>query len=90
MSVTILVVPATLFASKLMYQSSAQSLSVIANCTSLVSSSVICFDSHIFAQMNKCFLGSFASSPRIYGNLMVGSCSSIMNVELLLLHSVDT
>jgi hypothetical protein len=40
--------------------------------------------------MKKCFLGSFAASPRNSGNLMVGSCPAILNVELLPLHGVDT
>jgi hypothetical protein len=77
--------------SRLMYQSSARSLSVIASCSSLVSSSVICFASHIFVQMNKFFFGSSAASPQNSGNLIVGSCPTILNIEFLPLpHGVDT
>jgi hypothetical protein len=90
MSTSVLVVLGALFASKLMYQSSARSLSVIANCVSLVSSSVIYFDSHIFSQINRCFSGSYVASPRNYGNLMVGLCPAILNVELLPPRGVDT
>jgi hypothetical protein len=39
--------------------------------------------------MKKCFSRSFVASPRNYGNLMVGSCPVIMNVELLPQHGVD-
>jgi hypothetical protein len=85
-----MVVPGGLFAYKLMYQSSARSLSVIANYASLVSSSVICFTSQIFSQINKCFSGSSNASPLNSGNLMVGSCPAILNVELLPLRGVDT
>jgi hypothetical protein len=90
MSASVLVVPGELFVSKLMYQSSVWYLRVIANYASLVSSSVILFASHIFAQINKCFLGSYVSSPRNYGNLMVGSYPAILNVELLPPRGVDT
>jgi hypothetical protein len=77
--------------SRVMYQSSAQCLSVISSCASLVSSLVICFASQIFAQMNKFFSGSSAASPRNYGNLIVGSCPAILNTKLLPpLHGVDT
>jgi hypothetical protein len=69
--------------SRRMYQSSAWSLSVISNCASLVSSSMIYFASQIFAQMNKCFSRSFVSSPQNSGNLIVGSCPSILNTEVL-------
>jgi hypothetical protein len=90
MPVSVLVIPGALFVSKLMYHYSVQSLSIITNCASFVSSLVICFASQIFAQMKKCFSGSSAASPQNYGNLMVGSCLSILNVELLPPHSVDT
>ena len=77
--------------SKLMYQFSAWSLSMIASCASLVSSSVICFSSHIFAQMNKFFLGSSAASPQNSSNQIMGSCPAILNTEFLPpLRSVDT
>jgi hypothetical protein len=33
--------------------------------------------------MNKCFSGSFVSSPRNFGNLIVRSCPTILNTELL-------
>jgi hypothetical protein len=90
MFASVLFVLGALFASKLMYPSSARSLSVIASCASLESSSVICFSSHIFAQMNKCFSGSSVASLQNYGNLMVGSCPAIPNVEPLPPSSVDT
>jgi len=90
MSTNVLVIPGALFVSRLMYQSSARSLSVIASCASLVSSLVIYFASQIFAQMNKCFLGSYVASPRNFDNLMVGSCPAILNVELLPPRGVDT
>ena len=90
MFVNVLVVPVALFVYRLMYQSSVWSLSVIASYAILVSSSVICFSSHIFAQMNKCFSGSFATSPRYSGNLMVGLCPTILDVELLSPCGVDT
>jgi hypothetical protein len=83
MSASVLVVPGALFVSRLMYQSSVRSLSVIASCASLVSSSVIYFASQIFAQINKCFLGSSAASPQNSGNLIIGSCPAILNTELL-------
>jgi hypothetical protein len=69
--------------SRLMYQSSAQSLSVIASCASLVLSSMIYFASQILAQMNRCFSGSFATPPQKSGNLIVGLCLSILSTELL-------
>jgi hypothetical protein len=69
--------------SKLIYQSSARSLNVIANCASLVSSPVICLASQIFSQINRCFYGSFDASPLNSGNMMVGSCPTILNVELV-------
>jgi hypothetical protein len=90
MSSSVLLIPGALFASKLMYQSNVRSLSVIASCATLVSSSVICFSSHIFAQMNKCFSGSSVASPQNSGNLMVGSFPTILNVELLHPCGVDT
>jgi hypothetical protein len=77
--------------SRLMYQSSARSLSVIASCVSLVSSSMIFFSSQIFVQMNKFFWGSSVASPQNSGNLIVGSCLAIPNTELLPPpHGVDT
>jgi hypothetical protein len=85
-----LVVSGGLFVAKLIYQSNAQSLSVIATCANLVSSSVIFFSSQILSHMNKCFFGSSDASPLNYGNLMVGSCLAILNVELLPLCCVDT
>jgi hypothetical protein len=88
-STTILVVPSGLFAAKIMYQSSARSLSVMDNCTSLVSSYVIFFSSWIFSWMNKFFSRSFDTSPLNYGKLVVGSCPAILNDELLPPHSVD-
>jgi hypothetical protein len=91
MSASVLVIPGALFVSRLMYQSSAWSLSIIASCASLVSSSVICFASQIFAQMNKCFSGSSVASPQNSGNQIVGSCPAILNTELLPpLRGVDT
>jgi hypothetical protein len=91
MSTNVLVVPCALFVPRLMYQSSARSLSMIANYASLVSSSVICFASQIFAQMNNFFSGSYVASPRNSGNLIVVSCLAILNTELLpLVHGVDT
>jgi hypothetical protein len=40
--------------------------------------------------MNKCFSGSSNASPQNYGNLIMGSCPSILNyVELLPPHGVD-
>jgi hypothetical protein len=63
---------------------------MIAKCTSLVSSSMICFASQIFSQMNKFFSGSSDASPLNSGNLIVGSCPEILNVELLPSHNVDT
>jgi hypothetical protein len=91
MSASVLIIPGALLVSRLMYQSSVQSLSVIASCASLVSSSVIYFSSQIFSQMNKCFSGSSVASPHNFGNLIMGSCPSILNTELLPpSHSVDT
>jgi hypothetical protein len=82
--------PYGLFTSRLIYQSSALSLSVIANCMSFVSSSVIFFSSRIFSQKNKCFSVSSNASPRNSSNLIVGSCPAILNcIELLPPHSVD-
>jgi hypothetical protein len=69
--------------SRLMYQSSVWSLSMIHNYKSLVSSSVICFASQIFAKMNKCFSGSSVASPQNSGNLIMGLCPAILNTELL-------
>jgi hypothetical protein len=89
-STIVLVVLGGLFAAKIIYQSSVQSLNVIADCTSLVSSSVIYFASQIFSQINMCFSGSYNASPLNSGNLMVGSCPSILNVELLPPCGVDT
>jgi hypothetical protein len=83
MSAIVLVVPRGLFVAKIIYQSSVQSLSVIANYVTLVSSSVIYFASQIFSQMNKCFFRSSDASPLNYDNLMVGSHLSILNTELL-------
>jgi hypothetical protein len=85
----VLVVLGRLFVDKLIYQSSARSLNVIGNCASLVSSSVIYFSSQIFLQINRFFFGSSDSYPLNYGNLMVGSCPPILNVELVPLHGVD-
>jgi hypothetical protein len=77
--------------SRIMCQSSAQSLSVIASCTSLVLSLVIYFSSQILAQMNRLFSGSSAASPRNSGNLIVGLCPAILSAELLPPpHGVDT
>jgi hypothetical protein len=73
-----------------MYQSSARSLSVMDNCTSLVFSTVICFSSHIFSQLNEFFSGSSDASPLNFGNLMVGSCSAILKVKIIPPHDVDT
>jgi hypothetical protein len=88
---SVLVILGALFVSRLMYQSSARSLSVITSCASLVSSSVILFSCYIFAQMKKIFLGSSTSSPQNSSNMMVGSCPSILNTELLPpLRGVDT
>jgi len=84
MSVSVLFIHGELLVSRLMYRSSAWSLRVIASCVSLVSSSMICFSSLIFSQMNKCFLGSSVASPWNSGNQIVGSCPSILNTELLL------
>jgi hypothetical protein len=56
----------------------------------LVSSSVIYFSSQIFSQMNKFFSGSSDASPLNYGNMMVGLCPAILNVELLPTCGVDT
>jgi hypothetical protein len=86
----VLVVPSGLFVAKLIYQSSALSLNVIANYASLVSSSMIYFASQIFSQINMCFFRSSNASPLNSGNLMVGSCPTILNVEILPLHDVDT
>jgi hypothetical protein len=90
MSAIVLVVHTGLFVAKLIYQSSARSLSVIASCANLVSLSVIYFSSQIFSQMNKCFSGSSDASPLNSGNLMVGSCLAILKAELLPLRDVDT
>jgi hypothetical protein len=90
MSAIVLVVLGELFVDKLIYQSSAQSLSVITSCVNLVSSYVIYFSSQIFSQMNKCFFESFDASPLNFGNLVVGSCHAILNVELLPPRGVDT
>jgi hypothetical protein len=89
-SLIVLVVLGRFFVAKIMYQSSARSLSMIANYVSLVSSSVIYFSSQIFSQMNKCFLGSSNTSPLNSGNLMVGSCPAILNAKLLPPRSVDS
>jgi hypothetical protein len=86
----VLVVPSELFAIKLKYQFSVRSLNVITNCSSLVSSSVIYFSSQIFSQINTCFYRSSDASPLNSGNLMVGSCPAILNVELLPSRGVDT
>jgi hypothetical protein len=89
-SVIVFVTFGELFTSRLIYQSSARSLSVISNCASFVSSSVIFFASQIFSHMNKCFSGSFDSSPQNSSNLMMGSCLAILNyVDLLPPRSVD-
>jgi hypothetical protein len=83
-------IPCGLFTSRLMYQSNARSLSVIATCTIFVSSYVIYFASHIFSQMNNLFSGSFDASPQNSGNLIVGSCPAILScVELLPSCNVD-
>jgi hypothetical protein len=79
-----------MFTSRLMYQSSALSLNVISNYMRFVSSSMICLASQIFSHMNKFFSGSSNASPRNSGNLIVGSCPTILNcVELLPSRSVD-
>jgi hypothetical protein len=84
-----MVVLGGLFPAKLMYQSSARSLTMTVNYASFVSSFVILFSSHIFSQMNKCFSGTYDASPLNFGNLMVGPCSAIENcVGLLPLRGV--
>jgi hypothetical protein len=91
MSSNVLVIPRALFVSRLMYHSSARSLNVITNYVSLVSSSVIYFSSQMFAQMNKCFSGYSVASPQNSSNMIVGSCPTILNIELLPpLRGVDT
>jgi hypothetical protein len=90
MFVIVLVTPGGLFTSRLVYQSNAWSISVIAYCASFLSSFVICFPSQIFSHMSKCFSGSSDASPQNSGNMIMGSCPSILNcVELLPLCSVD-
>jgi hypothetical protein len=84
MSAIVFVTLGRMFTYRLMYQSSDRSLNVIFNCAGFVSSSIIFFASQIFSQMNRCFLVSYDVSPRNSGNLIMGSCPSILNyVELL-------
>jgi hypothetical protein len=51
---------------------------------------LIYFASQLFSQINKFFSGSFNASPLNSGNLIVGSCPAILNVEILSPHGVDT